>query len=375
MKRYITLGIILCVLLASCTFPVTTSDDFDIHFGRPATGDVIMLGESMELLANGSSASGDVTRVLYFANGSLVGTRPNSYGSSIVADYSWTPAEAGLYTLQLAAQRRGATAYSHTVQVCVLPFQIAPDHPSDTYAHGYNGDCTIPDRSGSAAPGDPTMDASANPTTLTYIPDYFDLCPDETRVVAFNVTVTDPPDSVVFAAIALQVDPALASRINSETTLALTQTDAAPPNTKTFSGTLDMHIFLARSLTESATSTGESGNLNWTARAFGRDGAILIESGPFSIPAEPVNCSGESLLPSLEPIIVVPPAATATPASAQDCPPGTYFAEITHKCIPVQIQPTKSGGGSACSGITSDTVCNATSGCSFDYNAKKCVKK
>ncbi|MBM4426584.1 MAG: hypothetical protein FJ031_05025 [Chloroflexi bacterium] len=40
------------ILIGGCTFPVTTSDEFDVFFGRPSSGDVIMVGETFDLLAN-----------------------------------------------------------------------------------------------------------------------------------------------------------------------------------------------------------------------------------------------------------------------------------------------------------------------------------
>jgi hypothetical protein len=63
--------------------------------------------------------------------------------------------------------------------------------------------------------------------------------------------------------------------------------------------------------------------------------------------------------------------AAPTPASAADCPAGTYFAPVTNRCIAIQIQPTKIGGNS-CGAITSDATCNSTPGCAYDYVQKRC---
>jgi hypothetical protein len=329
-------------LTAACTFPVTTSDDLEVHIARPASGDVIMLGESVQFLANGSSSDGDVRRVLFFANGTLVGEDPNDHGEIIVSEIIWTPPAAGEYTLQVAAQRGSEYAYSSTVQLCVLPFQIAPGHPVDIYAHGYDGECTIPPRSSSAGTGSPSMRTSVAPSSLTYVPNYYSDCPDQTRMMDFKVYVDDPHDDVVFVAIAIQIEPGFASRINSETTVVLTHTLGEAPGTKGFFGQFDVHIFLARSLISRPTGEAVEGELRWTARAFGRDGSILLEHGPESIPVSPVTCDGASL----ESLLQVPASIqiTATPGSDADCPPGTYFAPATNRCIAIQIIPDNGGG-------------------------------
>jgi hypothetical protein len=332
----------MALLLGACTFPETISDTIEVHFGRPAGGDVIMLGESMQLLANGESTAGDVSRVVFYANGAQVGERPNAYGTQIVVEMTWTPAAAGEYTLQLAAQRGREYAYSAPIKVCVVPFQIAPGHPVDIYAHGYDGDCSIPDRAASAIPGSPSLNrTSPSASSLTYVPNFFDTCPDQTRILQFKIYIDDPHDDVVFAAIGLSIDPALGGRINGETTLALTHLSGVAPYTKLFFGGMDVHIFLARSLTDHTTGAGLDGSLNWTVRAFGRDGSILIEEGPFSIPVTPVNCDGSAPAAAA-------PAFIATPASALDCPSGTYFAPVTNRCIAIQIKPDDGGNDGGC---------------------------
>ena len=301
--------------VGGCTFPVTESDDFDIHFVRPGNGDVIMVGESFQLAARGSSTAGEVSRILYFANGVLIGEELDRIaGTNILADHMWTPTEPGQYTLQLAAQRGSEYAYSSTVNVCVLPFQIAPGHPFDIYAHGYEGDCVIPERASSVLSGEPTTEtASASPDPLTYVPTiyYEDSCGDETRFVNFKFYVNDPSDDIVFAAIAISMNPAYFGRISGETTLALTNIGTRAPNTKMFAGGMNLHIFLERSFSIPETGEGESGELEWSARGFSRSGEILLEAGPFIIPVTPVSCDGS--LPII-PIVTFPVPTFASEA-------------------------------------------------------------
>lgn len=298
---------IIGLSVGGCSFPATESDDIDVSITRPGNGDIIMVGESFQIAARGSSTAGDVSRILYFANGELIGEGMDRVaGTDISADHMWTPTEPGQYTLQLAVQHGSEYIYSSTVNVCVLPFQIAPGHPFDIYAHGYEGDCVIPERSGVPIFGSPTVTtASASPQQLTYVPFVlWDECFDQTRSLSFKFYLNDPNDDVVFAAIAIEVEPAFFGRISSEATIALNR--IGDTSSKQFVGRTDyLHIYLSRSLTidePGATGTeGVNGELFWTARAFGRDGEILIEEGPFVIPVTPVNCEGDALLlPSID---------------------------------------------------------------------------
>lgn len=369
------------ILIGGCTFPVTTSDEFDVFFGRPSRGDVIMVGETFDLLANGVSTAGDVSRVLYFANGRLIGEAPNRASSTIVASFRWTPSEAGQYTLQLAAQRGSEYAYSSTITVCVLPFQIAPDHPFDIYAHGYDGNCIIPERSitGTSGPIVVTT-ASSSPQSITYVPDFFSRCLDQTRIINFKFYLEDPNDDIVFATIDLRMNPSLGGRINGETTLALTRIGGSSPISKLFAGSMDMHIYFTRSLTNPTTGEGLSGDLIWRARAFNRSGEIILEEGPFTIPVTPTLCDGAaptaSMPPTETPAVEIEPQFTSTPASAIDCPPGTYYSDITNKCYQIAIPTaTKKGNDgdnvNVCSQYDSANTCIA-GGCTYNYNTKSC---
>ena len=128
-------------------------------------------------------------------------------------------------------------------------------------------------------------------------------------------------------------------RISGETTLALTHIGDSPPNTKLFTGGIDMHIFLERSLSDLETGEGLSGNLSLTARAFGRDGSIIIEEGPFTIPVTPVSCEG-------------------TPQSQAETDPATATPVVQVSPTPVSNLPTTFT-------LTSNAICRAGPG--LDY--------
>ncbi len=54
-------------------------------------------------------------------------------------------------------------------------------------------------------------------------------------------------------------------------------------------------------------------------------------------------------------VLILIPTATSTPASALDCPSGTYFADVTHQCIAIST-PTPPKVGKSCN--LSQAVCN-----------------
>jgi hypothetical protein len=85
---------------------------------------------------------------------------------------------------------------------------------------------------------------------------------------------------------------------------------------------------------------------------------------------------GITPIPYSAPFSFSTPTLTAVPTETPQglCPPGTYYAPVTNQCIPIQINPTKSGGPN-CAQYTTDTSCNAAPGCSYDYVAKKCKSK
>jgi hypothetical protein len=154
--------------------------------------------------------------------------------------------------------------------------------------------------------------------------------------------------------------------------LPLTPTSTSLANPRTFSGTIappfgwgSFDTMLEGDL------GGESGEVTWTAKAIGRDGSILAINGPHTIPVDvnplcsPVPLSAPFTLPA--PTL----ASTATPASAKDCPSGTFFAEQTHKCIPIQIVTAKPGHGGGCAQYTNASACTSN-GCSWDKPSSTC---
>jgi hypothetical protein len=362
--------VIVCVLvLSGCVLPTSPpAADFNSYLALPYEGSVFQLGTPIDLYANAISlAEGrGITNLIYYANGSPVGSEAPEYDAAANewwAELLWTPPSVGEYSVQVQAVRRGGTYISAPVRVCVIDFPI----DSGTYgpAFGYGGPCPIPDRDSSARPGALTFAAEATPDSVSYSPDVSATpsCPYPT--ISFQATVVDPPEDVALVTVVYSfpygpgTGPSVPPGTPEVLTIVLTQTASFAGSARIYTGTAG---FVPR---ESALYFGGvGGDISWTAQAIGRDATLLATDGPHTIPASPCTPA---------PLSAPFPALTATPASARDCPAGTFFAETTHKCLPVQIQPTKKGGGSPnCSQYTTDTACNAAPGCSYDYVAKKC---
>jgi hypothetical protein len=160
----------------------------------------------------------------------------------------------------------------------------------------------------------------------------------EDTIVHFSALVGDPSGRVVFVTIHMS-SSGMGGSFND--TLVLNQSAGGRTGTRTFSGdTVELNADLVSAL------VGRPGSLSWQSHAFDGHGVIVAMDshsmlvGPCAPPIFPDTLGVPT---PTEGIISLAP--TATPASAQDCPPGTYFAQATHRCIAVQVQPTRAGGG------------------------------
>jgi hypothetical protein len=96
------------------------------------------------------------------------------------------------------------------------------------------------------------------------------------------------------------------------------------------------------------------------AFVYDRDSTSISLTQTHEIPVHP--CNIEMLV--IEPTPTLEPKPTATPAFAKDCPPGTYFVEVTHRCIPIDTPiPGTSGGDSGGSSGGSSCYWDCTAGC------------
>jgi hypothetical protein len=256
------------------------------------------------------SGGSDIERLVFYANGrrigEIVGSGESLSESGSEGEIPWTPPEPGEYLLQVeAVVADGPEGMSAPVRVCVLEFAIDPG--TWRSVSGYEGPCEIPPQT-VAIPvtGMVTMEASASPSRLTYpLPGQDPPCPEVLpSSIAFQVAVEDPRDEVALVVVYYSIVDGPASRFPGRTSthpLVLTRgVTGREPRIKSFSGdtpnvywdNLDMWLW----------SSGAT-EITWLARALDRSGGILVEEGPFRIPARS----------SCEPIVVPVPTATTTP--------------------------------------------------------------
>jgi len=361
------LMVIICInLLSGCVLHASApSPSINAFIYDPPDGSVVQVGDSVSLEGHAYSYidSRDISHLLFFASGISLGEAPTLVHDTADAhrttgSLDWTPTSTGEYSLQIMAVKAGSSFMSNAVRVCVIDFLI---DPGSRYAaaFGYDGPCMIPDRDTSAIPGTLILTASATPDHLEYDAAYGYACPDPT--LSFTATTTDPHEDVAFVTVALNFT--IGPGTGPDMTFILTPTSTSPSDRTLFSGSV---TYLYGNLVTRFGSTG--GNVTWTAQALGRDGSILATDGPYTIPANP--CTPVPLNSAF-----TLPAPTTTPASAVDCPSGTYFADVTHKCIPIAI-PTKgkqggNGASTSCSSYQGASACT-TNGCSWDKITSTC---
>lgn len=386
------------LLLGACTFPVTMSDDFTVEISGPTNGMIVPLGEPVYVRSTATSTTGNIIRLLFFDNGTHIffeyenpSWSPRPETANTIA--TWIPEEIGETTLQVAAQRRGAGGYGYSdiITVCVLPFSLdgrfhdlafTNSLSPETVLIQYDGDCIIPEPS-SPTPGPLDMEATATPESISFVPteiNTLESCASPTPIT-FEVRLSDTRDEVAIVTVSVLILPSIGTSnvdgwMTDQQTLILNHTGddfSTSPRTKIYSMTYDFYSNVAASTQNVLTDISSGAELTWMARAFNRDGETLLQEGYFTIPANAVTCEGSPYLMTTSAPLIIAPTGTATPASALDCPPGTYFSDTTNKCIAIQIPPTKKPGGDgiSCSDHGSKDSCSSA-GCSWNANLNKC---
>jgi len=338
---------------------------------QPADGTAVGLGARFTVNASAQSTISHLSHFTFYVNGASIGTGPlhltNPYlGYSSI---TWSPSSAGWYFLQAQITlANGSTALSDPVRVCVFSIGL-------NTTEGYEGGCDVPTRVPSApSTGSVHLSAFASPTQLIfYAPG--SSCANNLQLT-FVAQVDDVADSVGLVALAVNVQ-------GLATQYLMNWTTTRPIGQKEYRYTVN----LSRSYQG---VTSPSPTISWIITALDRHGTELdTTNGTVSVlqsvcaheqiattaPLQiiPSNTPTDTIVPS--PTDTSAPTITFTPASALDCPSGTYFADATHTCIPIATPTTGKGGTPVCSNITSDSVCNSTAGCSFNYGTKKCQKK
>ena len=355
------------LLLSACTLP--TSGPFETSgyiasVDDPAPGAVYGLGAQVYL--NGevfyASSQPAATSLTFWANGRQVGgalTALEVYGlgggqTETLGHQSWTPPSPGQYQIQVQAQMaNGRQAISNPVQICVLDFafpSLPPGEVGDADgAGGYTGPCPLP-LAVSLTNNNVSIMGQATPASLVYI-NLNDTCTVD-PTVTFQATANDLGHRIALVIVILHAGGTPDSIVLNETSGS-----SLPIPIRTFAAVYHANNLLVNLVDASGNSI--SGDLVWDMHAFASDGTLLASVGPNSIPATPCTAGepeiiGPTATPTLG-VLHILPSATATPASALDCPSGTYFADVTHQCIAIST-PTPPKVGKSCN--LSQAVCN-----------------
>jgi hypothetical protein len=351
--------LLICAMLAACTLPSYTHRGVDVQVLNPRDGQIFFTGNEIDVDAYSYSPGVENRTVSFnfFANSSAIGSIAASSGSDTSAKQGrlgWMPATAGEYQLQVEALIDDPTddrgGVSRSVRICILdiPSRIIRENlgGDGLLAEGYGGPCPLPP----ARPTDPS-DISFNFTAGPQASSFAfptETCPDiSTPAIYFTARVDrDPSDSLAL----IIVDVTWGARFSS-TPLALTPSGTGAAGEKLFGGTWTPPDFY-----------DGSSPLTWTAFAFSRTGGLLGRiTGEIDMNAciPPITGKAE---PDVTP--------TNTPASEADCGPGTYFAENTNQCIPIEIVTVKPGKDNS-----GQNACKDPGNCPYGWSQQNCSCK
>jgi hypothetical protein len=364
MKKLIRLGsmLVVCLSLLGCSLPASRRPDLSAQLIRPGSGMVVALPSGIFLHAEANAPAEDVTRMIFYANGLVIGedTNPVPAGVRTAGVASWSPTEPGEYLVQAEVFRSDGSVFTAASRVCVLPAITDPDaNFFISQAYGYTGPCELPAPNPLAPRGlQVSMVAHAIPGSLAY--DFDCPTPIGNPTIAFEATLDDRSDQVVFVSVEYSVPGRTGSR--NVDTISLNWASNTSTGEKIFSGiTWDLTPMLNPEL------RAEGGIVTWTARAISRSGEVLAIDGPHEITASPcvalVIGAPMPLIIEWTPTFTPIPTETLTPTLIPYVPP-------TKKPDDGGGNP-KPGDGAKCSSYGDKDSCSAA-GCSWDPDKKAC---
>ncbi len=352
--------VVTSLLLSACALPASTRPGLTVNLLTPRSGMILPLGHHIEIIAQAVAPAGGITHMTFYVNGLVVGEDSTIETQEVVdtpsiyfqGQYDWTPTLAGEYLVQVEAFRSDGSAFTAANRVCVLEGLDPGNAVRFLLMYGYTGPCEILPPNPAAPPGLAVgLSANAIPASLAYNW----MCPASVAAatIAFEATVDDPSDRVVFVSAEFTGD-STGTAAGDE--VMLNWTASIPTGEKIFTGsTGDITSVLQE-------FEGDGGILTWWVNAYGRSGEVLAMDGPHDILAAP--CTAPVIGAPMP--IVIESTATLTP-----------FPTETSTPTLVPVVPTKpkpgggGGGGNSCSGLD-EPKCNATAGCSWDKDKKSC---
>jgi hypothetical protein len=342
-------------LLGACSLPARTNPDFAIDVTDPPHGMIFTLSSIPSLVVrtkSGSLDGGAIVRIIYYANGLVIGT--DSSVDPAVGDSSieWAVPAPGEYFLQAEAQRAHDSVLSAAVRVCVI-------EGINIIASGYTGPCPIPPSDPSAPLGGSVDMTTTTRTTSIAYP--WDGCPTPAEyTISFEARLSDISDLAALVYVNLRIvgDPAAPDSYDG--IVAMNWTGSAPTGEKIFTGST-----IIQSQAFVNVLQGEIGSLEWAAGAVGRDNVALVDETPHSIPAGPCDppVIGVPMPIVIEPTDTLAPTATSTATLIPYVPPTS-----TKKPKGGNDNgggDTSGGSGPVCKGLD-EKSCNATAGCTWD---------
>ena len=352
--------LIICNSISACALPASSLPGIQLEIFAPNDGAILPL-EAINVYAVAADSSdpylvGVGSGYEFYANGIKIG-EDDSFAAGGVAAIVWTPTEPGEYFIQFFARVDRRSGFSEAVRVCVIDLTLSP---TLTDSYGYDGSCVQSARHEFAAPGPISMSATAMPARLAFEPsNRFPpiSCPAFSNpAITFRATVLDTPDDVEYVVVEYRVPEGGDPDTLGSQTIILNRTGGVYPEELYVGTTEELNVFINRGGTD-------AGELTWTARGYGRDGSLLLTDGPYAIPF--VACGSPPATPTVSAVSVSP-----TPASEADCPPGTYFAPATNRCIAIEI-PSPKPDGKSCGEYGTLAACTAA-GCTWDGQTQSC---
>lgn len=370
--------------LGACTIPIFSTSGYAVHLFHPEAGAIYPLGAAIRLASSVQyNASLPAARqITFYANGRQVASTStlevdsSSENASAVGSASWTPPAVGEYLVQsMVTMTSGRIAVSTANRVCVSDITSSDFWEGGA---GYTGPCPLPPAPAFTVTNSAvSMSASASPDSLSFegFPRTVS-CPPS---VTFTAHVRDLAGRV--AVVEVSYDALDPSGLGGGGNVTLNEAGGPPLPDRIFSGSPSgaaLEGALSGNLVDSS-GNSISGNLEWSAAAFDRSGAVLARVGPYDIPASP--CGGLGLTPHvIQPLPTETPTDTATPTetftpspTAVVCAEGeTLIPALGNHCYYNTSTPKpKSPGPAACSSYGNPSACT-THGCKWDKVSSTC---
>lgn len=215
LSSILRLLVVLPLLLASCTMPVSSSasvvnNGLIAWLDQPLASATIPLAP-FTLKAHAQNSAGGVNAIEFRVNGVTLTSVPTDSSKPIVyAEFAWNPSTAGEYEIRAVATHGGERGESESAHMCVST------DVKEISLGMIEGQCGK--EGGQPAANPPAESAAPSALNLNYKfvaspdPIYYGACTNEPRTIDFEAYLFD-------ASTGKEVDPALVSSVNVHYTI------------------------------------------------------------------------------------------------------------------------------------------------------------